>query len=170
VLLALPQIPLSLGNSVLATRQVAMDLFPEREPLSVRRIGITYSLMNVVSALVSGVPVCHGSGGMAGHYAFGGRTGGSVIIAGVTLATVGLLFGGSIGQIALFFPKPMLGVLLLFEGVAILSLLRDLGGDARELSLALFLGVVAAGLPYGYLVAMVLGTVLAKANVRLARA
>jgi hypothetical protein len=36
--------------------------------------------------------------------------------------------------------------------------------------LALFLGVVAAGLPYGYLVAMVLGTVLAKANVRLARA
>ena len=170
VLLALPQIPLSLGNSVLATRQVAMDLFPEREPLSVRRIGITYSLMNVVSALVSGVPVCHGSGGMAGHYAFGGRTGGSVIIAGVTLATVGLLFGGSIGQIALFFPKPMLGVLLLFEGVAILSLLRDLGGDSRELSLALFLGVVAAGLPYGYLVAMVLGTVLAKANVRLARA
>lgn len=170
VLLALPQIPLSLGNSVLATRQVAMDLFPEREPLSVRRIGITYSLMNVVSAMVSGVPVCHGSGGMAGHYAFGGRTGGSVIIAGVTLATVGLLFGGSIGQIALFFPKPMLGVLLLFEGVAILSLLRDLGGDARELSLALFLGVVAAGLPYGYLVAMVLGTVLAKANVRLARA
>jgi hypothetical protein len=80
------------------------------------------------------------------------------------------LFGGSIGQIALFFPKPMLGVLLLFEGVAILSLLRDLGGDARELSLALFLGVVAAGLPYGYLVALVLGTVLAKANVRLARA
>jgi len=170
VLLALPQIPLSLGNSVLATRQVAMDLFPEREPLPIRRIGLTYSAMNVLSALVSGIPVCHGSGGMAGHHAFGGRTGGSVIIAGLSLAAVGLLFGGSIGQIALLFPKPMLGVLLLFEGVAILSLLRDLGSDARELSLALFLGVVAAGLPYGYLVALVLGTVLAKANVRLARA
>ena len=170
VLLALPQIPLSLGNSVLATRQVAMDLFPEREPLPIRRIGLTYSAMNVLSALVSGIPVCHGSGGMAGHHAFGGRTGGSVIIAGLSLAAVGLLFGGSIGQIALLFPKPMLGVLLLFEGVAILALLRDLGSDARELSLALFLGVVAAGLPYGYLVALVLGTVLAKANVRLARA
>ncbi len=169
VLLALPQIPLSLGNSVLATRQVAMDLFPEREPLDIRRIGATYSLMNVISAFVSGIPVCHGSGGMAGHYAFGGRTGGSVIIAGATMATVGLLFGGSVGQIALFFPKPMLGVLLLFEGVAILSLLKDLGGNARELSLALFLGVVAAGLPYGYLVALVLGTVLAKANIQLAR-
>ncbi len=30
VLLALPQIPLSLGNSVLATRQIAADYFPER--------------------------------------------------------------------------------------------------------------------------------------------
>src|SRR5258708_34342538 len=30
LLLALPQIPLSLGNSVLATRQLAHDLFPER--------------------------------------------------------------------------------------------------------------------------------------------
>ncbi len=35
VLLALPQIPLSLGNSVLATRQIAKDLFPERD-LTVR--------------------------------------------------------------------------------------------------------------------------------------
>ncbi len=33
VLLALPQIPLSLGNSILATRQIAADLFPHR-PLS----------------------------------------------------------------------------------------------------------------------------------------
>jgi hypothetical protein len=170
LLLALPQIPLSLGNSVLATRQVAIDLFPEREPLAIRRIGVTYSLMNLLSPFVSGIPVCHGSGGMAGHHAFGGRTGGSVIIAGAGLATLGLLFGGSIGQIALFFPKPMLGVLLLFEGVAVLSLLRDLGGDGRELSLALFLGMVAAGLPYGYLVALVLGTVLARTQLRLARA
>ncbi|MEK7730184.1 MAG: putative sulfate/molybdate transporter, partial [candidate division KSB1 bacterium] len=36
-LLALPQIPLSLGNSVLATRQIAEDLFPERK-LTVRKI------------------------------------------------------------------------------------------------------------------------------------
>ena len=166
LLLAIPQIPLSLGNSVLATRQVAADLFPEREPLAIKRIGLTYSAMNVVSAFFGGIPVCHGSGGMAGHYAMGGRTGGSVIIAGAGLLTVGLLLGGSVGEVALFFPKPMLGVLLLIEGVALLSLLRDLAGDARELSLALFLGVVAAGLPYGYLVALVLGTVLARYNAR----
>ncbi len=39
LLLAIPQIPLSLGNSVLATRQVAADLFPAREPLDGRAHG-----------------------------------------------------------------------------------------------------------------------------------
>ncbi|TLZ80772.1 MAG: transporter, partial [Methanobacteriota archaeon] len=47
VLLALPQIPLSLGNSVLATRQLAHDLFPERN-LSIRKIGVTYAAMNLI--------------------------------------------------------------------------------------------------------------------------
>ena len=166
LLLALPQIPLSLGNSVLATKQVASDLFPTREPLAIRRIGFTYSAMNLVSSFVGGIPVCHGSGGMAGHYALGGRTGGSVIIAGSLLLTVGLFMGGSFGAVAMLFPKPMLGVLLLVEGIAIVSLVRDLAGNPRELSLALCLGVIAAGLPYGYLVALVLGTVLAKLNAR----
>jgi hypothetical protein len=166
LLLALPQIPLSLGNSVLATRQVAADLFPDRAPLTIRRIGLTYAVMNVVSPFVSGVPVCHGSGGMAGHYAFGARTGGSVIVAGAGLLVTGLLFGGSLGEIALLFPKPMLGVLLLVEGVAMLSLLRDLAGAPRDFALALCLGVIAAALPYGYLVALVLGTLLARFNAR----
>lgn len=35
--LALPLIALPLGNSVLATKQVVADLFPYREPLTVRR-------------------------------------------------------------------------------------------------------------------------------------
>jgi xanthine/uracil permease len=81
LLLALPQIPLSLGNSLLATRQIAHDLFPEKS-LSLRKIGLTYSLMNIFSPFLGGIPVCHGSGGMAGHYLFGARTGGSVVIYG----------------------------------------------------------------------------------------
>jgi hypothetical protein len=42
VLLALPQIPLSLGNSVLATGQIARDLFPERR-ITNRMIGYTFA-------------------------------------------------------------------------------------------------------------------------------
>src|SRR5437763_1504603 len=82
LMLALPQISLSLGNSVLATQQIARDLFPERR-IGVRSIGFTYSLMNLINPFFGGIPTCHGSGGMMGHYAFGARTGGSVILYGL---------------------------------------------------------------------------------------
>jgi hypothetical protein len=45
-------------------------------------------------------------------------------------------------------------------------LVRDLTSAPRDLGLALLLGVVAAGLPYGYLVALVLGTVIAHTKFR----
>ncbi|MHC4425925.1 MAG: putative sulfate/molybdate transporter, partial [Planctomycetota bacterium] len=77
VVLALPQIPLSLGNSIFATKQLTQDLFPEKA-VTVRKISLTYSVINLINPFLSGIPTCHGSGGMAGHYTFGGRTGGSV--------------------------------------------------------------------------------------------
>ena len=84
LVLAIPQLPLSLSNSVIATRQTIADLFPDRS-VSVRRIGLTYGLVNLIAPWFGGVPVCHGSGGLAGHHAFGGRTGGSVVIYGCLL-------------------------------------------------------------------------------------
>jgi hypothetical protein len=158
-LLAVPQLPLSLANSVLATRQVSTDLFPDRAP-SVRKIGFTYAAMNLVAPLFGGVPACHGSGGMAGHYAFGARTGGSVLIYGGLFLILGLFFGGSFAQIVAAFPKPTLGVLLGFEGLSILGLIRDQAGDRRDFALVLLLGLIAAFTPYGYLTAMAAGVVL----------
>jgi Molybdate transporter of MFS superfamily len=152
---------LSLGNSVLATRQLAADLFPDRPPLSIRRIGLTYAIMNLVNPFFSGVPTCHGSGGMAGHYALGGRTGGSVVLYGAFYLSLGLLFGAGFLTIASVFPKPMLGVLLLVEALTLLVRVRDLGARPPELTLALLVGLLASGLPYGYLVAMVVGAALA---------
>ena len=73
-----------------------------------------------------------------------------------------------VGEVAQLFPKPMLGVLLLVEGVAMLALLKDLAATPRDFALALCLGVIAAGLPYGYLVALVLGTLLYKVGARVA--
>jgi hypothetical protein len=159
VALALPQLPLSLANSVLATRQVSLDLFPERAP-SVRKIGFTYAAMNLVAPLFGGVPSCHGSGGMAGHYAFGARTGGSVVIYGGLFLILGLFFGGAFMQVAAAFPRPMLGVLLLFEGLSMVGLIRDQAGDRQDFALVLLLGLVAAFTPYGYLTAMVAGVAL----------
>jgi MFS superfamily sulfate permease-like transporter len=160
LLLALPQIPLSLGNSVLATKQVAQDLFPERKPLTIKKIGITYSLMNLINPFFSGVPTCHGAGGMVGHYTFGGRTGGSVVIYGLLFVIMGLFFGDNFQIIIQVFPLPVLGVILLFESLALMLLMRDVTQEKKGLVITLMVGVMAAGLPYGFLVAMVVGSIL----------
>jgi hypothetical protein len=158
-LLALPQLPLSLANSVLATRQTSVDLFPDRAP-RVRTIGFTYAAMNLIAPLFGGVPSCHGSGGIAGHYAFGARTGGSVVIYGAIFLILGLFFGGSFAQVIAAFPKPILGVLLGFEGLAAFGLIRDEAHDPRGFALVLLLGLIAAFTPYGYLTALAAGVAL----------
>lgn len=165
VLLALPQIPLSLGNSILATRQVAHDLFPERQ-LGLRQIGLTYAGMNLVNPFIGGIPTCHGSGGMAGHYAFGGRTGGSVLIYGALYLATGLFFAGAFTEVIRVFPTPILGVLLLGEALAMMRLIADVDRTGPNLAIALLVGIAAAGLPYGYVVGLVGGTIIE----RLARA
>ena len=159
IVLAIPQIPLSLGNSILATRQVAEDFFPERK-LTIPRISFTYSLMNLINPWLGGIPTCHGSGGMAGHYTFGGRTGGSVIIYGSMYLTLGLFFSGCFTQLIEVFPKPILGVMLAFEGLAMLLLVRDIAGSRRDFLIAALTGLVCVGLPYGYAVGLVAGTAL----------
>jgi xanthine/uracil/vitamin C permease (AzgA family) len=157
LLLALPQIPLSLGNSVLATRQVAQDYFPERG-LTVRQISFTYALMNLINPFLGGFPVCHGSGGMVGHYAFGARTGGSVVLYGALFLLLGLFFSQGFQEVVQIFPLPILGVLLLFEALTLAALLRDVSTQRRDLLVALLVGLLCAGLPYGYLVGLAVGT------------
>jgi MFS superfamily sulfate permease-like transporter len=156
-LLAIPQLPLSLANSVVATRQTVNDLYPQR-PVTLRGIGLTYSAANFVAPLFGGIPVCHGSGGLAGHYGFGARTGGSAVIYGGMYVAVGLLFGQAADQVVRLFPQPILGVVLLFEAVLLMRLARDTASDGREFLIALLVGALAFGLPHGFAVAMIVGT------------
>ncbi len=159
LVLSLPQLPLSLANSVLATRQVAADLFPQR-PVTVRQIGITYSLMNLINPFLGGAPTCHGSGGMAGHYTFGGRTGGSVVIYGSIFLILGLFFSSGFRTIIEIFPLPVLGVLLLFESLALILLVRDTAPERADFAVAALVGLAALVLPYGYVIGLVAGTLL----------
>jgi hypothetical protein len=113
--LALPQLPLTLGNAVIAIREENNRLFPDR---SVTENGVATStgLMNMASALFGGVPMCHGAGGMAGHVAFGARTGGAPIILGVILLCLAFFFSGSIEAIFGLIAQPVLGVILFLTG------------------------------------------------------
>lgn len=160
VVLALPQIPLSLGNSIFATRQMTQDLFPDQS-ISVRKISFTYSLINLINPFLSGIPTCHGSGGIAGHYAFGARTGGSVVIYGFLYLLLGFFFSGGFGKVIQVFPLPILGVILLFEGLTLMMLIRDVSDSKSDFSIVLLVGLMASGLPYGFVIGLIVGTLLA---------
>ena len=157
LLLALPQIPLSLGNSIIATGLLVSDLFPDRRDITVKKISLTYGLMNLAVPFLTGVPVCHGAGGLAGHYRFGARTGGSVILYGVIYLVFGMFFSSVIAEVVKIFPFPILGVLLFFEGFALAQLLRTTSASPSELAVALWVGIMIIALPYGYLIGMVSG-------------
>ncbi len=157
VLLALPQIPLSLSNSLIATKQTIEDLFPARAA-SLTKLGFTYSLMNLLNPFFSGVPTCHGAGGLAGHYAFGARTGGSVVIYGSLYLFVGLFFSRGFDSVLRIFPLPILGVILFFEGLAMMSFIRDITGSKKDLFIAFLVALFSVGLPQGFLIGLIAGT------------
>jgi len=68
--------------------------------------------------------------------------------------------------VILLFPKPVLGIILLFEALALLRLTRDVAGSTAEFSVTLLVGVIALALPYGYAVGLVAGTLVAVAAKR----
>lgn len=115
-LLALPQLPLTLGNAILAIKEENNRLFPQN-PVTEGRVAVSTGLMNLFSGSIGGIPMCHGAGGMAAHVAFGARTGGSVVIGGSVLLILALLFSGSVEVLFQLFPAAVLGVILFITGV-----------------------------------------------------
>lgn len=159
IVLALPQIPLSLSNSVIATEQTLHDLFPQRA-IGVRKIGITYAAANFFASLLGGIPVCHGCGGLAGHYAFGARTGGSVLIYGTMYLLLGLLLGDTVDVMVAAYPRPVLGVILLFEAVVLMMLVRDMADDRKMFTIVLLVGAIAFGIKQGFLIGLLIGSAI----------
>ena len=158
LLLAIPQIPLSLGNSILATRQVNEDLFP-KQPLTIRKIGMTYSIMNFINPFLGGVPVCHGSGGMMGHYTFGARTGGSLLIYGGMYLILGLFLSQGFAKVINIFPMPILGTILFVESLALMILIKDLD-NRDDLWIAFMVALMSCALPNGFIVGLAAGVLV----------
>jgi MFS superfamily sulfate permease-like transporter len=115
VLLALPQIPLTLGNAVIAIKEENNRLFPHRS-VTENGVAVSTGVMNLFSSFVGGVPMCHGAGGMAGHVAFGAKTGGALVILGGLLVVLALLFSSSVDVMFKLIPTAILGVILFLTG------------------------------------------------------
>lgn len=131
VFLALPQVPLTLGNAIIAITEENNELFPDR-PVTEQRVAVSTGLMNVGSALLGGIPMCHGAGGMAGHVRFGARTGGAPIILGSVLLVLALFFSQSLTTLLRIFPPAILGVILFLTGAQLALGACDISKDKGE--------------------------------------
>ena len=128
LLLALPQLPLTFGNALIAITEENNRLFPDRQ-VTERKVALSTGLLNLWSSALGGIPMCHGAGGMAGHVKFGARTGGASIMLGVLLLLVGLFFADSISTLFRLFPPSVLGVILFLAGTELATTSRDHGPE-----------------------------------------
>lgn len=143
VLLVIPQVPLSLANSVFATSDAARQYFgPAGHWVSPRRLLLTMGTANAAAAALGGVPVCHGSGGLTAHYRLGARTGGALLIVGTLFMALGFLGGAGLLSLLQLVPFPALGVLLAYVGIQHMFLAKDLSG-LRDWMVALLVAVLA---------------------------
>jgi MFS superfamily sulfate permease-like transporter len=131
LLLAIPQLPLTIGNAVIAIRAENNELFPDR-PVSDRMMAVSQGIMNIFTAPFGGIPLCHGAGGMAGHVRFGARTGGSLVMLGSIMLAVSLFFSNSVGLLFQVFPEAVLGVILFFAGAELAISIKDIGSRKQD--------------------------------------
>jgi SulP family sulfate permease len=61
VLLVIPQLPLTYGNAVVGVSELAREIFGERaDRVTPGRVALSCGAGNLVSALLGGMPMCHG--------------------------------------------------------------------------------------------------------------
>lgn len=144
--LVLPQMPLSFANSCLAPADAARAYFGERaRRVRPGNLAVTYGLANLFTGSVSGMPVCHGAGGLTAHYSFGARTAGAPLVMGSALLALAVGAGAGLAGLLPAFPLPILAALLAAAGVLHLTLLRDLEG-AWSWAVALAVGAIGFAL------------------------
>jgi MFS superfamily sulfate permease-like transporter len=122
---AVPQIPLTTLNSVIAVCALSWDLFPKKGA-GTREVSISVGLMNLIGCWFGAMPMCHGAGGLAGQYRFGARTGGSMVFLGVVKVLLGLFLGGATFTVLASYPTSVLGVLLVFSGMELALVTKDI--------------------------------------------
>ncbi|XP_057454230.1 molybdate transporter 2 [Lotus japonicus] len=154
---AIPQIPLSILNSVIAVCKLSGDLFPDREA-SAMKVSVSVGLVNFVGCWFGAMPCCHGAGGLAGQYRFGGRSGASVVYLGIAKLLLALAFGNSFGRILGQFPVGVLGVLLLFAGIELAMAAKDMNTkqEAFVMLVCAAVSLTGSGAALGFIVGIVL--------------
>lgn len=161
--LVLPQLPMTLGNAVIANADLSRRYFGDTSrKVTYRALALSMAFANFLGFLLGGIPLCHGAGGLAAHYRFGARTAGSNLMIGVFFMALGLFLGPHALPLLNLLPMAILGVLLLFAGSQLALTVIDLSERGELFVALLILGVtlaanLAAGFCAGIFAAWLLG-------------
>lgn len=139
------QLAMTVGNAAVATSLLLSDYYDA--DISADDLATSMGVMNLLALPFGAMPMCHGSGGVAGKYAFGARTAGSNLLLGALFGVAAVV---GVGVVAAF-PLAMLGVIL---AVVAVELCRT-GLDTENLPLAVGVGLL--GLVTNIGVAFVVG-------------
>lgn len=159
---AIPQVPLTLLNSVIAVCALSEDLFPKRG-IKTAPVAMSVGLMNISSCLFGAMPMCHGSGGLAGQYLFGARTGGSVVMLGGIKVALAVVFGSAIIGVLEAFPASVLGVMLAFSGLELAAPARNSAEKhAFMVTAATAGGILAVNTAAGFVIGLIVALTMRK--------
>ena len=119
----LPQIALTLTNAVLLTALLSADYFPQsRDRITARNLALSSGSLNALLSPFGAIPMCHGAGGLAAHYAMGARTGLAPIVFGLACIILAMIAGPSAMPWLKMVPGEVVAALLAFAGVQLMSL------------------------------------------------
>ena len=160
--LVLPQLPMTLGNAVLAYTDLSKAYFGDRSAkLSNRKACVSMALANFFSFLLGGMPLCHGAGGLAAHYRFGARAAGSNMMIGFIFIILAVLLGDDIVALFNLLPMSILGFLLVFAGSQLTLTIMDLQDRKDYFVATLILGItLASNLAAGFITGMFVAQLL----------
>jgi SulP family sulfate permease len=162
LVLVVPQIPMTVGNAVIANADLSAEYFGEdSKKVTYRALCISMGFANLFAFVVGGMPLCHGAGGLAAHYRFGARTAGSNLMIGVVFVLMAVFLGSHALAITYLLPMAVLGVLLLFAGSQLALTIIDMK-ERKDLFVALvMLGItLASNLAVGFVVGIVVAFAL----------
>jgi SulP family sulfate permease len=158
----LPQLPMTLGNAVIANADLSEQYFGEdSRRVTPKALCVSMGLANIAAFALGGMPLCHGAGGLAAHYRFGARTAGSNVMIGAAFVVGTLLLGFHLLTLLHLLPLAVLGVLLLFAGAQLGLTILDLDHRKDLFVVLVMVGItLAANLAAAFLVGIVASRLL----------
>lgn len=136
-LLVVPQLPLTFGNAVVAVNDLSHEYFGDAgRRVTPTRVCLSAGIGNTASALLGGMPMCHGAGGLTAHVRLGARTAGMNLLLGSALLVLGLFFAAQVPAVLGLLPVWVLAAFLAYAGLRHAWLVADLRGTALVVAVA----------------------------------